>query len=637
MDDYQKFIHVSRYARWLDEEKRRETWPETVARYFDFFTAHLKENCNYTVSGKERKELEEAVLNMEIMPSMRALMTAGPALERSHIAGFNCAYVAIDSPRAFDETLYILMNGTGVGFSVERQYITQLPTVSERFEDSDTTIVVKDSKEGWASAYRELINLLYAGQTPKWDLSQVRAAGVRLRTFGGRASGPEPLAELFRFTCNTFRNASGRKLNSIECHDLICKVAEIVVVGGVRRSALISLSNLTDERMRNAKSGMWWDATPHRALANNSVCYTEKPDMGIFMREWHSLYDSKSGERGIFSRVAADKAVARNGRRETGHDWGTNPCSEIILRSCQFCNLTEVIARDRDTYDTLSKKVRLATILGTWQSTLTNFKYLRSKWKRNTEEERLLGVSITGIMDSYLSATDTDIDSIQADLRDLKNHAIAVNAEYSKRIGIEPSTAITCVKPSGTVSQLVDSSSGIHTRHSPYYIRTVRMDNKDPLTAFLKEQGVPNEPDVTQPGNTTVFSFPQRAPEGAVTRNNDTAIAQLERWAVFQENWTEHKPSVTVTVRENEWMKVGAWVYDELDNISGISFLPHTDHVYRQAPYQECTEEEYNKAKAAFPTINWKEFQRYETEDNTVASQELACVGNACDIVGIGS
>jgi ribonucleoside-triphosphate reductase (thioredoxin) len=641
---YQSFIHLSRYSRWLEEEGRRESWDETVNRYFDFFTEHLKTECNYDVPDKLRKELTDAVINLEIMPSMRALMTAGEALKRDNVAGYNCAYVSASKVKSFDEILYILMCGTGVGFSVERDLIKTLPTIAEEFQDSDTTIIVQDSKMGWAKAYRELFSLLIGGQIPKWDTSKVRPAGSRLKTFGGRASGPEPLEDLFRFTVETFRKASGRKLTSIECHDIICKIAEIVVVGGVRRSALISLSSLTDERMRDAKSGAWWEADPQRALANNSVSYKEKPEPGTFMEEWVALYKSKSGERGIFNREAAQNQVEKANAfrqkldpeyrtRDSDQLFGTNPCSEIILRDREFCNLTEVVVRADDTEKSLARKVKLATILGTWQSTLLNFRFLSGEWKKNCEEERLLGVSLTGIMDSE---TTRKVDGLSLRLQRLRSTAIKVNKELADELGIPQSAAITCVKPSGTVSQLTDAASGIHARHSSQYIRTVRADNKDPLCSFMKDKGFPNEPDVMKPEHVTVFSFPVRSPLGCVTRNDMTALEQLELWLVYQRDWCEHKPSVTITVREEEWPVVGGWVYDHFDEISGISFLPHSDHSYRQAPYQECTVAEYNKMLKQMPVnIDWGDLGEYEKEDNTSGSQTMACVGGACEIVDL--
>ena len=642
MDIYQQFIHKSRYARWLEKENRRETWEETVKRYFDFFEKHLEGKKGIK---EQRKELEQAVLNMEIMPSMRSLMTAGEALERDNVAGYNCAYLAVNKTRAFDECLFILMCGTGVGFSVERREVEKLPEVPDELFDTDTTIVVADSKIGWAKAYKELIQMLYAGQVAKWDMSKVRPAGERLKTFGGRSSGQEPLDNLFRFTVEIFKNARGRKLSSIECHDIMCKIAEIVVVGGVRRSALISLSNLTDERMRKAKSGQWWLDNTQRALSNNSVVYTEKPDVNIFLKEWMALIESKSGERGIFNRVAAKKQVEKLGdRRDTNYNFGTNPCSEIILRDKEFCNLTEVVVRPKDDPKGLKEKVRLATILGTWQATLTNFRYLSKEWKANCDEEALLGVSLTGIMDNEFTSGSYDkkkevqaiLDQLPALLTMLKEICIDTNKKVSKQLGIKPSAAITCVKPSGTVSQLVDAASGIHARHSKYYIRTVRGDKKDPLCQFLVEKGIPHESDVTKPDHTWVFSFPIKTANSAICRNDRSAIQQLEFWKLYQESWCEHKPSVTITVKEDEWIEVGAWVFKHFDMISGISFLPYSDHSYKQAPYQECDEEEYNAMVAKMPTdIDWNELSKYEVEDNTRGSQEYACTGDKCEVVDI--
>jgi ribonucleoside-triphosphate reductase (thioredoxin) len=629
--DYQAFIHTSRYSRWLPEKNRRESWGETVGRYIENVVFPIMDEKG---DMRVMDQIESAICDLEIMPSMRAMMTSGPALERDNTCAYNCSYLPVDDPKAFDEAMFILLCGTGVGFSVERQYVNKLPEVPERLFASEDVIVVADSKEGWAKAYRKLLALLWAGEVPKWDVSKVRPAGAKLKTFGGRASGPAPLVELFNFTIGKFKGAAGRKLSSIECHDIMCKIGEVVVVGGVRRSAMISLSNLSDDRMRHAKSGQWWENQGQRALANNSTSYTEKPDMETFMREWLALVESKSGERGIFNRQASQKQAAKNGRRNPDWDFGTNPCSEIILRPYQFCNLTEVVVRATDTIDTLSHKVKLATILGTIQSTYTNFPYLRKKWKDNTEEERLLGVSLTGIMDNPLMTSKNN--GLEATLEHLRNVAISTNAEWADRLGIPRSAAITCVKPSGTVSQLVDSASGIHARHSPYYIRTVRGDNKDPLTQFMKDMGVPAEACVMKPDNTTVFSFPVKSPEGAVTRNDMTAIEQLETWLTYQRYWCEHKPSVTVSVRDEEWMEVGSFVYKYFDEMSGVSFLPHSDHTYQQAPYQDATKEEYESLLAQMPTkINWAKLSEYETEDGTKSSQTFACSGDVCEIVDL--
>ena len=624
--DYQTFIATSRYARWLEDENRRETWVETVQRYINYI-------ATTGLEAPVLEELEEAIINLEVMPSMRALMTAGPAADRDNTCIYNCSYLPVDHIRAFDEAMFILLCGTGVGFSVERQSITKLPEIPEQLDYSDDVIAVKDSKEGWARALHKLLSHLYSGDIPKWDLSAIRPAGSRLKTFGGRASGPEPLDDLFNFVVAKFKQAVGRKLNSLECHDIMCKIGEVVVVGGVRRSAMISLSNLSDGRMAHAKSGSWWENEGQRALANNSAAYTEKPDMETFIREWLALVESKSGERGIFSRNVADKHIERNGRRETGHEWGTNPCSEIILRPYQFCNLTEVVVRDTDDLQSLKRKVRLATILGTAQSTFTKMPYLRKIWQKNTEEERLLGVSLTGIMDN--SVLSKNVDS-KVWLQKLKEHAIDTNIIYADKLGVTPSTAITCVKPSGTVSQLVDSASGIHARHSEYYIRTVRGDNKDPLTQFMKDAGIPAEPCVMKPDSTTVFSFPTKSPTGAVTRNDMTALEQLELWKNYALNWCEHKPSVTITVKDAEWMEVGAWVYKNFDICSGISFLPHSDHTYNQAPYQDIDKATYKALKAEMPnSIDWKKLSEYEKEDTTSGSQTLACTATACELVDI--
>jgi len=627
--DYQAFIHTSRYARWLEDENRRETWPETVARYMSNLVSPIVSD------PKILDKIELNILDLNVMPSMRALMTAGAALNRDNTAGYNCSYLPVDDPKAFDEAMYILLCGTGVGFSVERQYIQNLPEVPE-LSESETTIVVKDSKEGWAKGLRQVLALLWAGEIPKWDVSQIRPAGARLKTFGGRASGPAPLIDLFNFCVNTFRSASGRRLSSIECHDLMCYIGQIVVVGGVRRSAMISLSNLSDGRMRHAKSGNWWETAGHRALANNSVCYTEKPDSETFMREWLALVESKSGERGVFNRQACKVLADRSGRRDSNHEFGTNPCSEISLRPYQFCNLTEVVVRATDTLKDIKDKVEIATILGTIQSTYTKFPYLRKIWQRNTEEERLLGVSLTGVMDNPIMTSANK--NLARDLESLKQHAVYVNSVWSKRLGIEQSTAVTCCKPSGTVSQLVDSASGIHARHALHYIRTVRGDNKDPLTQFMQDQGIPSEPCVMKPDTTTVFSFPVAAPPKSVTRNDMTAIEQLEMWLVYQRHWTEHKPSVTITVRDNEWMEVGAFVYRNFDEMSGVSFLPHSDHTYQQAPYQDCTKHEYKLLKSIMPSkIDWSKLSDFEAEDTTKSSQTFACTGEVCEMVDISA
>jgi len=628
LSDYQTFIATSRYARWLDKEGRRENWGETVGRYMDNIVRPITGNNSLI------NEIEQAILSLEVCPSMRSLMTAGPAASRDNTAMYNCSYLAVKNIKSFDQAMFILLCGTGVGFSVERQYVKKLPDVPDKLFDSLTTVVVKDSKEGWAKSLRQVIALLYSGEIPKWDTSKVRPAGARLKTFGGRASGPAPLIDLFNFVTQTFKNAAGRKLSSIECHDIMCKIGEVVVVGGVRRSATISLSNLSDDRMRHAKSGSWWENNPQRALANNSVSYTEKPDSISFMREWQALVESGSGERGIFNRQAAKVQAAKNGRRDADHEFGTNPCSEIILRDSQFCNLTECVVRATDSLDDLERKVRLATILGTIQSTYTNFPYLTKEWKDNTEEERLLGVSLTGIMDNQLMTLKNR--GLAKTLEHLKQVAVDTNAEWAELLGIPVSTAITCVKPSGTVSQLVDSSSGIHARHSPYYIRTVRGDIKDPLTNFLKDKGIPNQPCVMKPDTTVVFSFPQKAPEGAVVTADMTAIEQLEMWLMYQRNWCEHKPSVTINVRSDEWFEVGAFVYKHFDEMSGVSFLPYNEHTYQQAPYQECGKSDYKELLSLMPkSIDWSELSEYEKEDNTSGSQTMACSGDSCEIVDL--
>jgi len=593
-------------------------------------TDHVHKKHGVVIPDDLRSELRTAIINMEVMPSMRSLMTAGDALERDNTAGYNCSYLPVDDPKSFDEAMYILLCGTGVGFSVERQYVSKMPEVPDHLFDSETTVIVKDSKEGWAKALRQVVALLFSGEIPKWDVSRVRPAGARLKTFGGRASGPGPLEELFKFVIKTFKGAVGRKLTSIECHDIMCKIGEVVVVGGVRRSAMISLSNLSDDRMRHAKAGAWWEANGQRALANNSACYTEKPDVGQFMQEWNSLYESKSGERGIFNREASQKQAALNGRRDPNFEFGTNPCSEIILRPYQFCNLTETVVRAEDTVEDLVRKTRLASILGTLQSTLTHFPYLRKVWQKNTEEERLLGVSLTGILDSAL-LNDPDSPDLPALLEKLRAEAVEANKDWAEKLGIPQSAAITCVKPSGTVSQLVDSASGIHTRHDHYYIRRVRGDNKDPLTQHLIAAGIPAEPDVMKPDSTTVFSFPKKAPEGALVRSDLTAMQHLKLWLMFQRHWCEHKPSVTISVMEHEWPEVGAWVWKHFDEISGVSFLPYDGGSYRQAPYETCGEGVYTKALAAMPKdIDWDNL--VEVDDNVEGTQTLACTAGGCEI-----
>ena len=631
-DPYKNFIHISRYARWIEEKNRRETWVETVERYINFMKDHLVLNYGYSPNAKIFDEVKESILNHKIMPSMRALMTAGPALERDHIAAYNCSFIAVDSLRAFDEAMYVLMNGTGVGFSVESKYVDELPTISESFNQTATTIVVEDSKLGWAKAFKELIALLAQGQVPEWDMSKVRPAGARLKTFGGRASGPGPLSALFTFTVDTFKNAAGRRLKPIEAHDLMCKVGEVVVVGGVRRSALISLSNLDDFEMAKAKSGSWWETQAQRSLANNSAVYNAKPNTAQFLREWRNLYESKSGERGIYNIDSVRKHVESFGRRDASLVSGTNPCGEIILRPNEFCNLTEVVISAEDTRDDLLEKVRLATILGTWQSTLTNFKYLRKTWKDNCEEERLLGVSLTGIYGNKITSTAGK--ALEQLLTDLRLESVKVNDNEAKKLNINPSVSITCVKPSGTVSQLVGVSSGIHPWYSEYYIRSVRGSNNDPLTQFLKDSGVPNEADVMKPDETTVFYFPQKAPKNATVTKDLTAIDHLEMWKIYRTYWTEHNPSVTINVHEDEWLRVGAWVFDNFDSIGGVSFLPASEHTYKQAPYQEISKDEYEEwVKKSPSNIQWEMLSLYEKEDGTTGTQELSCVAGVCEIV----
>ena len=639
---YQEIIHLSRYARFIPSENRRETWKETVDRLITYI-AHKTtpmiaiEDAGHHIDILE--EIQKAILTLEVMPSMRLLMVAGEACERDNISAYNCSYLAVNNKRAFSEGLYILMNGTGVGFSCEKDEVSKLPLIPNELKQVDDTIVVGDSKLGWAKAYKKLISSLYEGDIPSIDYSRVRAAGERLKVFGGRASGPEPLKRLFDFTISSFKIAVGRKLNSLEVHDIMCMVGEIVVVGGVRRSALISLSDLDDIKMRNAKAGAWWETASWRGLANNSATYTEKPDAETFLEEWLSLVKSKSGERGIFSRAASQRQASKWNRRPANLAYGTNPCSEIILRDKQFCNLTEVVVRSTDNFKDLKRKVELATILGTIQSTFTDFQFLSEDWKKNTEEERLLGVSLTGIMDHPILNGSIKLEEVLNDsdfefcleyvLSELRDHARSVNEYWAEKLGINPSVSITCVKPSGTVSQLVDSASGIHARHNPFYIRRIRMDKKDPIYQYLKEKGCEVEDEVHRPDSTAVFSFAMKAPEGAICRKDTTAIEQLELWLLYQRHWCEHKPSVTITVKDEEWPEVGAWVYKHFDEMSGVSFLPFADHTYQQAPYEDLTDEQYNAMLKTY-SIDWSQFK--EELDNTGGSQELACSAGNCEV-----
>jgi ribonucleoside-diphosphate reductase alpha chain len=627
---YNTFIAKSRYSRYLDDQGRREHWDETVKRYFDFMTKNLKEKNGYTLTPELRAELEDAVVHLDVVPSMRAIMTAGAALERQNVAAFNCSYLPIDDPKAFDEAMYILLCGTGVGFSVEQQYVKKLPEVPDQLFDSETTISVSDSKEGWAKSLRQLLALLYSGEVPKFDLSKVRPAGARLKTFGGRASGAKPLEDLFKFVIAKFKGAVGRKLSSLECHDILCKIGEVVVVGGVRRSAMISLSDLADDKMAHAKAGAWWDGQGQRALANNSATYAEKPSIGQFMREWTSIYESHSGERGIFNRDASQKQAAKNGRRDSTYDFGTNPCSEIILRPYQFCNLSSCIVRSDDTMASLERKIKLATILGTFQATLTNFPYLRKIWQKNTEEEALLGVSMTGILDNSLLNNPDDIE-LPFRLERLRDVAVQTNSEYASVVGINQSVAVTAIKPEGTVSQLCSTASGIHPQHSKYYIRRVRADNKDPLTQFMIQSGFVAEPCVMKPDSTTVFSFPVKVADGALLREELSALKHLKLWLLFQRHYCEHKPSVTISVKEDEWMEVGAWVWEHFDEVTGVSFLPMDGGTYKQAPYEECTEEQYNQLKMLVPdAVDWSNFKEYD--DNVEGAQMLSCTAGGCSI-----
>jgi ribonucleoside-diphosphate reductase alpha chain len=636
---YQQFIATSRYARWDDSLGRRETWVETVTRYMDFMRDHLKSNNDYVMSDEEYAEMRDAITTMQVLPSMRALMTAGPALKKNHIAAYNCSYIPVDSPRAFDEILYILMHGTGAGFSVESKYVEKLPVIADEFENTSTIVIVEDSKEGWQKAFKELIAMLYTGNLPQWDVSKVRSKGARLKTFGGRASGPEPLVSLFEFTSKLFQKAKGRKLTTLECHDLVCKIAEIVVVGGVRRSALISLSDLKDDEIARSKVGAWWEANGQRALANNSAVYETKPSLGTFLREWTTLYDSKSGERGIFNREASSLAAGRSGRRQVdGIEFGTNPCSEINLRPYQFCNLSTVPVSGEDDLKALHRKVELAAILGTWQSTLTNFRGLRAIWKKNTEEERLLGVSMTGIFGNIL--LNGKKQGLAERLEDLKATAVNTNALWAEKLGIQQSAAVTCVKPEGNSSQLTGTSSGLHAWYAEYYIRTVRSDKKDPLGNFMSDTGVPREDDFMNPEVGDVFSFPIRAPKGAVFREDITAVQHLDLWLTYQRSWCEHKPSVTINVKEEEWIDVAAWVFKNFDEVTGVSFLPFSDHTYKQAPYQEITKDQYLEAMTKMPEkIHWELLSHYEENDeNVIGGRELACsAATGCEVVDLTS
>ena len=633
---YQNFIHVSRYARWVEDEKRRETWGETVNRYVDFM---CDEQCAGKVSAHFKKQIRDAILNLEVMPSMRAMMTAGTALKKDNAAGFNCCYVALDDVRAFDEALYLLMCGCGVGFSSERQFVNQLPPVPCDLKDVDDVVTVADSKTGWAKSYRELLKFLYEGKIPKWDISKLRPAGAPLKTFGGRASGPGPLVDLFKFTIETFKIAAdegGRKLQSLECHDLMCKIGEVVVSGGVRRSALISLSNPSDDRMRHAKSGEWWKTDPQRSMANNSAAYTEKPDMDTFMREWLALFQSKAGERGIFNRQAIQKHAEKFGRRDPNYEFGLNPCGEIGLRSAGMCNLTEVVVKPDDDIDELRRKVKIATILGTLQASCTNFRYLRSIWKKNVEEEALLGVSLTGILDNELTSGRKGMDRLADALDQLRLYTREINAEWADKIGINRSAATTCVKPSGTVSQLVNTSSGIHPRFSHNFIRRVRVDKKDPLAQFMMEQGFPWADDVTQPEHHVVFEFPIAAPPNAVVSEDLKALDHLELWLAYRQHWTEHNPSATIYLREHEWLDAAAWVYRNFDEIGGLTFLPYSGHSYRQAPYEEIDEDTFKELEKKMPkTVDWTLLAEFEKEDHTISAKEYACTGDHCEVVDV--
>lgn len=635
-DPYRGFIAKSRYARWRDADNRRETWTETVDRYMGFMQGHLMDKYGYVPASDLYHEIRQAILNHQVMPSMRALMTAGEALHRSNIAGFNCSYLPLQDPQSLDELLYILMNGTGVGYSVERKYVDQLPAVPAtigRFYAA--TIMVSDSKEGWAYALRSLLRYLWNGVRPEWNLSAVRPAGARLATFGGRASGPEPLAELFEYVIELFLSARGRQLRPIEVHDLACKIASVVVVGGVRRSAMIALSDVDDTEMAEAKSGRWWESAPHRALANISAVYTDEITRTEFDHEWENLVNSGSGERGIFHRGAAQRQAAKFGYRAEDVDYGTNPCSEIILRPYSFCNLTEVVVRPADTLDSISRKAELAAILGTWQATLTDYPYLRDEWRQNAESERLLGVSLTGVFGNAILGGKKGHALAGLALVTLRAAVRRSNADEARRIGIPAAAAATCVKPSGTVSQLVGCESGLHPRHAQYYLRRVRIDKKDPLGLLLLDSGVPAEEDAYNSA-AWVFEFPQRAAKDAVTRADLSALDHLKLWRIYQEYWCEHKPSVTVSVRPEEWDEVREWVWEHLGSVSGVSFLPYAEHTYVQPPYEEISEESYWTLVSSMPEIFWHDLTFYELADGTTGSQELACsAAGDCEVVDL--
>lgn len=622
-----EFVYYRTYSRWMDKENRRETWIETVDRYINF----MRENIGSRLDEKEYEELRLAILNQEIMPSMRLMWSAGDAARKTNVCAYNCSFIAPSKLEDFAEIMYLLMCGTGAGFSVESQTVQQLPLIKKQTGEILPIYEIKDSKEDWGDSLTAGMKAWYEGKDIKFDYSKLRLAGERLKTMGGRSSGPEPLRALLDFTRSKILNRQGKRLTNLDVHDIICKIGEVVVMGGVRRSALISLSDLDDEEMRHSKEGQFYLNEPQRQMANNSAVYNQRPTAAEFMEEWLALAKSGTGERGIFNRGGLESQLPERRWKVFAKDSataGTNPCGEIILKSKQFCNLTEVVARHEDTAETLLKKTRLATILGTYQSTLTNFPYISKEWKKNCEEERLLGVSLTGQWDSPASRSPEIV-------KKLKMLAIEVNKEYAKKFGINPSTCITCVKPSGTVSQLVDSASGMHTRHAKYYIRRIRISATDPLFQMLKDQKFPYYPEVGQAegsASTYVLEFPVKAPDGAVTRNSLSALDQLEHWKLIKENFTEHNPSVTISVGNDEWISTANWLYQNWNILGGLSFLPRVDHSYALAPYEEISEEKYYELLAKMPEIDFSEIVVYEKEDSTQGAKELACVAGVCEV-----
>ncbi len=626
-NDLAEFVYYRTYSRWVEAEDRRETWIETVDRYMSFMAENLKDK----LSEKEYTEIRNFILEHKSVPSMRLLQFAGKAARTTNVCAYNCSFIAPTLLQDFGEIAYILMCGTGVGFSVEYQTVETLPQIKRQTGTMLTDYIIEDSKEGWADAIVYGMQTWYDGKDVRFDYSKIRPAGSRLKTMGGRASGPGPLRDLMDFMRNRILARQGRRLKTIDVHDVICKIGEVVVAGGVRRSALISLSDLDDQEMRNSKIGTFYYHSPQRSMANNSAIYNSKPTPEEFMEEWLALMKSGTGERGIFNRGSLrDQLPARRVELvdEGLNIMGTNPCGEIILQSKQFCNLTEVIARPEDTEATLMEKIRVATILGTYQATLTNFPYLSKDWQQNCRTERLLGVSITGQWDCPAVRE-------SAMLQKLKTKAQEVNQEYAKRFGINPSTCITCVKPSGNTSQTTDSSSGLHPRYSPYYLRRVRISATDPLFHMLRDQKVPYYPEVGQTmenATTFVVEFPIKSPDGAICRNDITALEQLEYWKNVKESYTEHNPSVTVYVGEQEWFEVGNWVYKNWDIVGGISFLPRSNHAYALAPYQEITKEEYEAARANFPQLDFSDLVLYEKSDETENKREIACAGGACEL-----